>query len=194
MQTIRRLCWPYHWFVDQIYGMLNMFAVCWSYLWDVDGWSKLRSIPLVMLETNIPKSICSKLQIWMRHYFLVILRTLVPKYICSKFQIMVSHYFSLQQKEDKSQVIIISWLLSLFPTQIYILKKCIPNPAQCAWRAHKNYPTYIHPPTVGMIYLITKNFPKLLAAYFHYFKNVYSPTLPPNAPTNIPSDEYPTPT
>ena len=39
-----------------------------------------------------------------------------------------------------------------------------------------------------------KNFPKLLAAYFHYFKNVYSPTLPPNSPTIIPSDEYPTPT
>ena len=113
--------------VDQIYGMLNMFAVCWSYLWDVDGWSKLRSIPLVMLETNIPKSICSKLQIWMRHYFLVILRTLVPKYICSKFQIMVSHYFSLQQKEDKSQVIIISWLLSLFPTQINILTNVSPT-------------------------------------------------------------------
>ena len=61
-------------------------------------------------------------------------------------------------------------------------------------RANKKYPTYIHPPTVGIIYLITKNFPKLLAAYFHYFRNVYSPTLPPNSPTIIPSDEYPTPT
>ena len=33
-----------------------------------------------MLETNIPKSICSKLQIWVSQYFLVRLRTLVPKY------------------------------------------------------------------------------------------------------------------
>ena len=39
-----------------------------------------------MLETNIPKSICSKLQIWVSQYFLVRLRTLVPKYICSKLQ------------------------------------------------------------------------------------------------------------
>ena len=62
-------------------------------------------------------------------------------------------------------------------------------PQNCARRAHRNSPTYMHPPTVGMVYPIPTYifnwhiFPKLLAAYIKYkyifCKNVYSPTLRP---------------
>ena len=113
---------------------------------------------------------------WVIISWLVGLRTLVPKYICSKLQIMLCHYFLVS--------------CCRYFQHKYIFWKTYPQP----WRAHKNYPIYIHPPTVGIIYLITKNFPKLLAAYFHYFRNVYSQTLPTNSPTIILSDEYPTPT
>ena len=66
-------------------------------------------------------------------------------------------------------------------------KMFIPQP--CARRAHRNPPTYIHPPIVGMIYPIptyifnSHILPKLLAAYIQYkytfSKNVHSPTLCP---------------
>ena len=46
----------------------------------------------------------------------------------------------------------------------------LPDPTQpCARRAHRNSPTSILPPSVGMIYSIPK----------YIFKNVYSPTLRP---------------
>ena len=92
-----------------------------------------------MLGTNIPKSICFKLQIWVSHYFLVGR----VKNTCSKI-----HLFQIT---NNGVSLFLGWLLSLFPTQIYILKNVSPT-----WRAHKNYPTYIHPPTVGMKYLLTK--------------------------------------
>ena len=38
----------------------------------------------------------------------------------------------------------------VYPIQIYISKMYIHQP--CARRAHRNRPTYIHPPSVGMIY------------------------------------------
>ena len=46
----------------------------------------------------------------------------------------------------------------------------LPDPTQpCARRAHRNSPTNILPPSVGMIYSIPK----------YIFKNVHSPTLRP---------------
>ena len=42
-------------------------------------------------------------------------------------------------------------------------------PPPCARRAHRNPSTYIHPPSVGMIYSMPT----------YIFKNVYSPTLRP---------------
>ena len=64
-------------------------------------------------------------------------------------------------------------------------------------RAHKKYPTYIHPPTVGMTYFITTFIPQIVNWIYpiiYIQKNVYFPTLHPTAPKIIPSDEYPTPT
>ena len=57
-------------------------------------------------------------------------------------------------------------------------------PQSCARRAHRNPPTYIHPPSVGMIYPIPTYvfnwhiLPKLLAAYIQYkytFSKMYIP-------------------
>ena len=51
-------------------------------------------------------------------------------------------------------------------------------------QAHKKYTTYIHPPTVGMTYLITTFIPQIVSWIYpviYIFKNVYFPTLPPTA-------------
>ena len=68
-----------------------------------------------MLGTNIPKSICFKLQIWVSHYFLVGR----VKNTCSKI-----HLFQIT---NNGVSLFLGWLLSLFPTQIYILKNVSPT-------------------------------------------------------------------
>ena len=48
---------------------------------------------------------------------------------------------------------------SIYPIQIYIFINVHSQP--CARRAHRNPPTYSHPPSVGMIYPISTNINKL---------------------------------
>merc|ERR1719458_1332122 len=55
-------------------------------------------------------------------------------------------------------------------------------PQSCARRAHRNPPTYIHPPSVGIIYPIQ----------IYIFKNVHSPTLCPKG-TQKPSNLHSSP-
>jgi len=64
-------------------------------------------------------------------------------------------------------------LLAAYIQYKYTFSK-IHIPQSCARRAHRNPPTYIHPPSVGMIYPIPTYvfnwhiLPKLLAAYIQY--------------------------
>ena len=68
-----------------------------------------------MLGTNIPKSICSKLRIWVSHYFLV------GRVKNTRSKI---HLFQIT---NNGVSLFLGWLLSLFPTQIYILKNVSPT-------------------------------------------------------------------
>ena len=63
-----------------LYLYLCLYLYIYLYLYLYYIYIYLYIYWLVMLGTNIPKSICSKLQIWVSQYFLVRLRTLVPKY------------------------------------------------------------------------------------------------------------------
>ena len=64
-------------------------------------------------------------------------------------------------------------------------------------RANKKYPTYIHPPTVGMTYSITTFIPQIVGwiypIIYILFKCIF-PIVPLTAPTIIQSDQYPMPT
>ena len=72
----------------------------------------------------------------------------------------------------------LGWLLSLFQTQIKN-KKCIPSPER-----HKNYPTYIHPKTVGMIYKIIKKNPQSVGWIYPYFYKCIFPNPTPEHSNN----------
>ena len=52
------------------------------------------------------------------------------------------------------------------------------------WKAHKNYPTYIHPKTVGMIYIIIKKIPQSVGWIYPYFYKCIFPNPTPEHSNN----------
>ena len=141
--------------------------------------------------TLVPNYICPKLLIKLCHYLLVSYVRNILKSIFSKLQIWVSHYFLVGRvKNTRSKIylfqitnnavsLFLGQLLSLFPTQIYILKNISPT-----LKGAQKLPNLHSSTNCWHNISNNKKFPKIVGCIFPLFQKCIFPNPTPELSNN----------